>query len=148
MRLFGTLAALAQDRVALAGTELREELARFELAILAGCAAILLASVALAVAAAVLIMAAGESRILVACIIAAVLAGGASYLAWWLRQQMARKPRAFSASLDELERDRLLLAGRSDERRLRLAASGEELVRLVSIGVLAYSIVRRLQRAP
>jgi hypothetical protein len=103
--------------------------------------------VALAVAVALLIMAAGESRLIVASIIAAALAGAAAYLVWWLRKQMARKPRAFAASLDELERDRMLLAGRSDEHRLRLAASSTELMRLVSIGVLAYSIVRRLQRA-
>jgi len=152
MRLLGTLAAsaagLAKDRVALAGTELREELARFELVILAGCGAILLGSVALALAAAVLVMAAGESRILVGCIIAALLGGAALHLVWWLKKELARKPRAFSASIDELERDRMLLAGRSDEHRLRFAESGEELIRLASIAMLAYSITRRLLRAP
>jgi hypothetical protein len=54
---------------------------------------------------------------------------------------------ALAASLAELERDREALVGSSQAQRSALAESGGELLRLVSIGMLAYSVGRRLRRA-
>ncbi len=59
---------------------------------------------------------------------------------------MASVPAAFGGSLAELARDREALIGESRSARGSLAEGSEELLRLAAIGVMAYSIVRRLRR--
>lgn len=145
--LLASVAGLAEDRVALLGTELREELGRFALVLLAGCTIIVLAALSLGAAAATLVLAAGDYRIAAGLVVAVLFGVAAFYLAWQLRIALAREPVAFASSRAELERDRRFLVERAEERRIQVADSGAELVRLVSIGVLAYSIVRRLRRA-
>jgi uncharacterized membrane protein YqjE len=146
--LLASVAGLAEDRIALLGTELREELGRFALLLLAGCAVIVFAALALAAASAALLLAAGDYRVAAAVIIALLFGGVTAFVAWQLRASLARQPVAFAASRAELERDRRFLVERGEERRVQVADSGAQLMRLVSIGVLAYTVVRRLRRAP
>lgn len=146
--LAGSLAGLAHSRLQLLATEGREELARFAFIVLAGCAAILLAVLALAIGAAAIIIAAGEAHRLIAAALLAVLFGaGAGYAVLRVRAALATKPAAFGASLEELAADREALVEGSRENRSALGESGAELIRLVEIGMIAYSIGRRLRRA-
>ena len=145
--LLGAASGLARTRLELAGTELREELARFGFLLLGGCAAIILAALALAAVGAGLIIAAGEQRVWAALCVGALFAAAAAFAALRVRAALAAKPVAFAASLAELERDREALVERSQESRSAIAESGGELMRLVSLGLLAYSIGRRLRRA-
>lgn len=152
MRPLGTLlasvAGLAEDRVALLGTELREELGRFALVLVAGCAVIVFAALTLAATAAAVLLAAGDYRVAAALMLVVLFAGVTVYVAWRLRRSLARQPVAFAASRAELERDRRFLVERAEERRIQVADGGAQLMRLVSIGLLAYTVARRLRRAP
>jgi uncharacterized membrane protein YqjE len=146
--LLGSATGFAHSRLALLGTELREELGRFAFLLLGGCAAIVLAALGLAVAAAALILAAGEAhRLVAASVLAGLFIAGATYAAARVRRALDAKPMVLAASLAELERDREALVGSSQAQRSALAESGGELLRLVSIGMLAYSVGRRLRRA-
>ncbi len=145
--LAGSLAGLAHARLGLLANEGREELARFAFLVLGGCAAIFLGMLALAVASAAVIIAAGETyRLPAASILAAIVALGAFYALGRVRSALAVKPAAFGASLAELEADREALVQSSQESRSALADSGAELLRLLEIGMVAYSIGRRLRR--
>jgi uncharacterized membrane protein YqjE len=146
--LLGSATGFAHSRLALLGTELREELGRFAFLLLGGCAAIVLAALGLAVTAAALIIAAGEThRLAAAFVLAALFIAAALVAAVRVRNILAAKSSALAASLAELERDREALIERSRESRSELAESGAELARLVSLGVLGYTIGRRLRRA-
>ena len=146
--LVASASGLLHTRVALLGTELREELARWTLAVLGGCGAIALAALALGAGSAALILAvdAGQ-RAAAAAVLALVFLSIAAYLSWRTCAALAVKPAAFSASLAELERDRRALVDASGEQRSAIGQSVSELGRLVSIGMLAYGIARRLRRA-
>lgn len=146
--LAGSIAGLAHARLGLLATEGREELARFAFIVLGGCAALFLAVLALAIASAALIMAAGEpNRVLAATVLAVLFGAAACYAVVRVRRELAVKPAAFGASLAELEADRQALVQGSHENRSALAESSSELVRLVEIGMIAYTIGRRLRRA-
>ena len=146
--LAGSLAGLAHARLGLLATEGREELARFAFIVLFGCAAILLAILALAVGSAAVIMAVAEGhRLIAAAVLAILFASGAGYALVRLRREVAVKPAAFGASLAELEADRAALVQGSRENRSALVESSDELVRLLNIGLIAYTIGRRLRRA-
>ena len=138
---------LLRTRLALLGTELREELARWTIVVLGACGAIALSALALGAAAAAILIAAGpEHRVAAGAALAALFAGGAAYAAWRVRAVLAARPVAFAASLAELEDDRRALARASADNRAALGQGVSELGRLVSIGVLAYGIARRLRR--
>ena len=64
-----------------------------------------------------------------------------------LRSRLQARASVFAASLAELERYREALIGDSRDAQSALADSGRELVRLVSIGLAAYSVGKRLRRA-
>ena len=146
--LAGSIAGLAHARLGLLATEGREELARFAFIVLFGCAAILLAILALAVGSAAVIMAVAEGhRLIAAAVLAILFASGAGYAVVRLRREVAVKPAAFGASLAELEADRAALVQGSRENRSALVESSDELVRLLNIGLIAYTIGRRLRRA-
>jgi len=97
---------LGRTRFELFGTELREELARLATAVLGGLAVLVLAALGLAFAAAALILYVSEANRLAATIGVAVfffLAAGV--VAWLLRRAADTKPRAFDATISELQRD-------------------------------------------
>jgi len=144
--LLGAATGLAHSRLALLGTELREELARFAWLLLGGCAAVVLVALALAVAAAALIVAAAEPhRLTVAFVLAALFLTGGLFAGALVRNALLAGSGAFVASLAELERDRAALLERSQQDRSALAESGAELARLVSIGLAAYAIGKRIR---
>ena len=117
-----------RTRLALLGTELREELLRFAGVLIGAGVALALGLLALGAAVLALILAAPpEHRAAVAALVAAVFAASVGVIVWRVRAALAAKPVPFAASLAQLE---------ADER---------EMGRLVSIGVLAYSIGRRLR---
>ncbi len=140
-------AGLAHSRLALLGTELREEGARVRSTLVGAFAAIMLGALGLAFAGGALVLAADEShRALVAGALGLVFIAGGAYAAWWVQRLMAAKPGVFSGSLAELERDREALVAESRSSRASFAEGGEELLRLASIGVMAYTIARRLTK--
>ena len=147
-RLAGSMAGLAHARLGLLATEGREELARFAFIVLGGCAALFLAVLALAIGSAAVIIAAGEAHRLIAATLLAVLFGAlACYAVLRVRRELSVKPAAFGASLAELEADRAALVEGSHEHRSALVESSDELIRLLNIGLIAYTIGRRLRRA-
>src|SRR5690242_2769100 len=145
--LLGGFAGLAHSRLALIGVELREEGARVRSTLVGAFAAILLAALGLAFAGGAVVLAVDEShRALAAAAFALVFIAGGAYAAWWVQRIMAAKPGVFSGSLGELERDREALVAESRSSRASFAEGGEELLRLASIGVMAYTIARRMRR--
>ena len=104
--LLAGLLELGRTRFELFGTELREELARLTLTLLGGLAALLLAALAVAFGATAFILSMDESHRAAATIgVAAVFLLAAALLAWYVRREAAAKPRAFDATLSELQRD-------------------------------------------
>lgn len=145
--LLGGAAGLAHSRLALLGTELREEGARVRATLVGAFAATLLGSLGLAFAGGALVLAVGEAhRAAVAAGLGLVFLAGGAYAGWWVQRLMAAKPGVFGGSLAELERDREALAAESASARASVAQGGEELLRLASIGVMAYTLARRLRR--
>lgn len=145
--LLGGLARLAHTRLALLGTELREEGARVRSTLIGAFAAIILGGLGLAFVGAALVFAAPESHRVAATAAVAVAFLASSFgAAWYVQRLLAAKPGVFSGSLAELERDRQALAGESQAARTSIAEGGEELLRLASIGVMAYTIARRLRQ--
>jgi uncharacterized membrane protein YqjE len=145
--LLGAATGLAHARLVLLGTELREELARFAATLLGGCAAIACAALALGAGAAGLIIGAGEYRVLAVIGVAVVFSALAVFITLRVRAASAGTPIAFAATLGELQHDREALVEHSADERAALGSAGGELMRLVSIGLVAYSIGKRLRRA-
>jgi uncharacterized membrane protein YqjE len=146
--LLGAASGLAHSRLALLGTEVREELGGFACLLLAGCAAVLLGALGLAAIAAAVVLAVPEpQRVLAASAFALLFVAMTAYAVMELRRLLQSRTAAFAASLAELERDREALIGESRASRSDLAQSGGELLRLVSIGLAAYSVGKRLRRA-
>jgi uncharacterized membrane protein YqjE len=145
--LIGGFAGLAHSRLALLGTELREEGARVRSTLVGAFAAIMLGALGLAFAGGAVVLAADEShRALVASALALVFIAGGAYAAWWVQRIMAAKAGVFSGSLAELERDREALLAESRSARASFAEGSEELLRLASIGVMAYTLAQRFRK--
>ena len=105
--LLAGLLALGRTRLELFGTELQEELMRLVFALLGAVTVLLLAAFGLAFAAfGAMLALAPEQRPIAAAVIGAIFLGGACAAAWSLRHLGRERPRAFAASLAELERDR------------------------------------------
>jgi uncharacterized membrane protein YqjE len=97
---------LGRIRFELFGTELREELARLAATILGGLAALMLAALGLAFGAAALVLHAAEANRLATTVgVALFFLLAAAIVAWWLRRHIEGKPRAFDATLAELQND-------------------------------------------
>jgi uncharacterized membrane protein YqjE len=113
-RLAATLVSIVHTRLELVATELQEEIARLASVVIWSVAALLLAVVGLAFLAVAIVLAAAPAwRAVVAGAIAAALIA-AAVLAWLVARRVQRaKPRAFDASLAELERDDERLRGES-----------------------------------
>lgn len=145
--LAGSIAGLAHSRLQLLAVEGREELARFAWLVIGGCTAVFLAAITLMLSSAAVIIAAGETYRLAAAVVLALLLGGMTvYVVMRVRPVVAAKPVAFGASLAELSEDREVLIERSHESRSAVARSSDEVIRLLNIGLIAYSIGRNLRR--
>ena len=97
---------LGRTRFELFSTELREELARLATAILGGLAVLVLAALALAFCGLAVIFYVDEANRLAAAIgVALFFFLAAGILAWVLRRLAIEKPRAFDATIAELQRD-------------------------------------------
>ena len=100
------LLELGRIRFELFGVELREELARLTAGVLGGLAVLMLAGLGLAFSALAVILYVGEAHRLAASVGAAlVFFAFAGALAAWLKRAAGAKPRAFDATLTELQRD-------------------------------------------
>jgi uncharacterized membrane protein YqjE len=104
--LLAGLLDLGRTRFELFGTELREELARLATTLLGGLAVLVLAALGLAFAAVAVIFAVSEANRLAASVCVAVFFFVvAGIVAWRLNRVTGAKPRAFDATLSELQRD-------------------------------------------
>jgi uncharacterized membrane protein YqjE len=145
--LLAGLTGLVHDRLALLGTELREEVVRARWTVVSSISAVVLGALGLAFAGIALVIFVGEQyRAAAAAAVALVFASAAVYAAWRARCALSARAGAFSGSLAELERDRETLLARTEAGRKSVAESGEEVLRMVSIGLMAYDIARRLRR--
>jgi uncharacterized membrane protein YqjE len=109
--LLAGLIALGRTRLELFGTELQEELTRLFFTLIGAMAVLLLAALGLGFSGlAVLVLLDGESRALAAAAMGVVFLLGAFAAAWSMRRLTREKPRTFSATLAELERDREAVA--------------------------------------
>jgi uncharacterized membrane protein YqjE len=98
--------SLARTRLELFGTELQVETARLFLALLCAVIVLLLGALATAFAALALMIWLGqENPALAAALIALAFFALAAVAAWSMRRLIRARPRAFDASLTELERD-------------------------------------------
>jgi uncharacterized membrane protein YqjE len=104
--LLAGLLALGRTRLELFSTELQEEMARQAAALLGAMAVMALALLAAAFAALALVLLVEEGQRAGAALgVAALFALLAAAGVWMLRRLAAAKPRAFDASLAQLERD-------------------------------------------
>jgi len=104
--LLAGLVDLGRTRFELFGTELREELARLAATLLGGLAVLVLVALGLAFGALAFIVWMGEANRLGATIgVAVFFLVFAGAVALWLRRVTGEKPRAFEATLSELQRD-------------------------------------------
>jgi uncharacterized membrane protein YqjE len=109
--LLAGLLALARTRLELFGTELQEELTRLFFTLIGAMAVLLLVALGLGFAAlAIIVSLAEESRALAAAAMGVVFLVGAFAAACSMRRLARAKPRTFSATLAELDRDREALA--------------------------------------
>jgi uncharacterized membrane protein YqjE len=144
--LLGGLSGVVHDRIALLSTEFREEAVLARSMLIGSVATILLGALGLAFAGLAIVVAVGEQyRAWAAAGVALVFSAAAAYAVWKTSHVRADKPGPFSASLEELKKDREALTQRAQAGRDDLAQGGRELARLVSIGLIAYTIARRLR---
>ena len=104
--LLAGLLDLGRTRFELFGTELREELARLATTLLGGLAVLVLAALGLgfsAVAIIVFVSEANRPAVAAGCALFFFVVAGV--VAWLLRRAAGVKPRAFDATLSELQRD-------------------------------------------
>jgi uncharacterized membrane protein YqjE len=97
---------LGRTRFELFSVELREELARLAVTLIGGVAVLILGLFAIAFGATAIILAvSAENRIWATVAVAAFFLVAAGIVAWRIRVVTAEKPRAFEATLSELQRD-------------------------------------------
>jgi len=104
--LLAGLLDLGRTRFELFSVELREELARLAVTLIGGIAVLILCLFGIAFGATAVILSVGEANRLLATVCVAVLffvLAGA--VALWLRRVVREKPRAFDATIAELQRD-------------------------------------------
>lgn len=97
---------LGRTRFELFGAELREELGRLAATVLGGLAVLVLAALGLAFGAAALILNASEANRLAMTVgVAVFFLLAAAIGGWQVKRIAAAKPRAFDATISELESD-------------------------------------------
>ena len=100
------LLELGRTRFELFGTELREELARLTVTLLGGLAALLLLALAIAFGAAGFILTIDETHRFAAALgVGALFLLLAALVGWQVHRLAHAKPRAFHATIAELQRD-------------------------------------------
>jgi uncharacterized membrane protein YqjE len=101
-----SLLDLGRTRFELFSTELREELARLATAVIGGLAVMVLVALGLAFGAVALIIhVSEENRLAVTIGVTVFFFVAAALVAWLLRRVAEAKPRAFDATISELQRD-------------------------------------------
>jgi uncharacterized membrane protein YqjE len=101
-----SLLDLGRTRFELFSTELREELARLATAVIGGLAVLVLAALGLGFSGfALVIYVSEQNRLTVAIAVAVFFFVAAAVVAWLLRRLAEAKPRAFDATISELQRD-------------------------------------------
>ena len=101
-----SLLDLGRTRFELFSTELREELARLATALLGGLAVLVLAALGLGFSGFALVVYVSEENRLAAAIgVAVFFFAAAGMVAFLLRRMAGEKPRAFDATISELQRD-------------------------------------------
>jgi len=104
--LVAGLLELGRTRFELFSTELREELARLAVTLIGGVAILILALFGVAFGAVAVILAVGpEYRVWGTVAVTVLFFLGAGGVALYLKRVTGSKPRAFSATLSELQRD-------------------------------------------
>jgi uncharacterized membrane protein YqjE len=104
--LLGSVLSVARTRLELFGTELQEQLTRLCVALLCAVIVVVVGGLAAAFAGLALLLSLGEEhRALAAVLIALGFLALAVAAAWSMRRLTHDQPRAFNASLTELERD-------------------------------------------
>jgi uncharacterized membrane protein YqjE len=104
--LLAGLLDLGRTRFELFGTELREELARLATTLLGGLAVLVLAALGIGFVAVAFVLWVSEPNRLAATIgVGVFFLVVAGLLGWQLRRLASVKPRAFDATLSELQRD-------------------------------------------
>ena len=104
--LVSGLLDLGRTRFELFSVELREELARLAVTLIGGVAVLILILFGVAFAATAVIISVSEANRLLATVCVAVVFFALAAAAWlWLRNVVKEKPRAFAATLSELQRD-------------------------------------------
>ena len=101
-----SLLDLGRTRLELFSTELREELARLATALLGGLAVLMLGALGLGFSGFALVVYVSEEKRLAAAIgVAVFFFAAAGIVAFLLRRMAEAKPRAFDATITELQRD-------------------------------------------
>ena len=101
-----SLLDLGRTRFELFSTELREELARLATALLGGLAVLMLGALGLGFSGFALVVYVSEEKRLAAAIgVAVFFFAAAGIVAFLLRRMAEAKPRAFDATITELQRD-------------------------------------------
>ena len=104
--LVSGLLDLGRTRFELFSVELREELARLAVTLIGGVAILILILFGTAFGATAVIISVSEANRLLATVCVAVFFFALAAAAWlWLRNVVKEKPRAFAATLSELQRD-------------------------------------------
>jgi uncharacterized membrane protein YqjE len=104
--LLAGLLDLGRTRFELFGTELREELARLATTLLGGLAVLVLAALGLGFGAVAIVLSVSEANRLTATLcVALFFFAAAGIVGWQLHRAAGVKPRAFDATLSELQRD-------------------------------------------
>jgi len=104
--LLAGLLDLGRTRFELFGTELREELAWLAATVLGGLAVLVLVALGLAFGAAAFILTVSEANRVAATLgVAALFVLAAGIVALQVKRMTGAKPRAFDATLSELQRD-------------------------------------------
>ena len=104
--LVAGLLDLGRTRFELFSVELREELARLAITLIGGVAVLILILFGIAFGATAVIISVSEANRLLATVCVAVFFFALAVAAWlWLRTVVKEKPRAFAATLSELQRD-------------------------------------------
>jgi uncharacterized membrane protein YqjE len=105
--LLATLIAIVHTRLELLSTELQEEVGRVALMLLWGAVALFFVFLAIAFLALLILIAFWDDhRLLVAALLAGLFLVLAVVAGFAAQKQIAAKPRAFDASLNELAKDR------------------------------------------
>ena len=111
-RMAGTVLAIFQNRLELAGVELQESKLRFIEALVVALASFFLASMALIFLSLTLVAIFWESRVCILGIMSLVFLSGSLIMGFLLKKRIRQWPSPFAATIQELQKDRQCLSPR------------------------------------